>query len=277
MSMNNLSIAACVLFFEKVEQTIECIGSLLPSGITIYILNNKSSQKPRDKIGEFCSKHHQVKLFDSDDNLGIGVGRNYLISHTTEDWLLFVDSDIVLKTPDWLRIVTSHISESKDIEVFIPKLFNVRENRFDIPDAITIEDKKIILKLPTNDVSNSFPGGAAFINRKLFDRAGMYDEEMFVGFEDFELSIRCMLCGNPVRAMIISDIELIHDHRQVREIEDKRAVLTRYDMNNLEKSFKRFAKKYPDFRFEHEWRSWVMEQMEKLLPKKIWASLFRRP
>lgn len=89
-----------------------------------------------------------------------------------------------------------------------------------------------------------------------------------MGFEDFELSIRCMLGGNPVRDMIISDIELIHDHRQAREIEDKRAVLTRYDISNIEKSFKRIAEKYPDFCFEHEWRSWVMEQMKKLLPKE---------
>jgi glycosyltransferase involved in cell wall biosynthesis len=101
--VSNLSIAACVLFFERVEQTIECIGSLLPSGITIYILNNNSSRCARNKLGEFCYKHHQVKLFDSDENLGVGVGRNYLISHTTEDWLIFVDSDIVLKTPDWLK------------------------------------------------------------------------------------------------------------------------------------------------------------------------------
>jgi GT2 family glycosyltransferase len=266
--MSNYSIAACVLFFEKVDQTIECIGSLLPSDIMIYILNNNSSQWARNKLGEFCSKHHQVKIFDSAENLGVGVGRNYLISNTTEEWLLFIDNDIVMKTPDWIRKVTSHIFQNKNIEVFIPKLFNVHENNFDTSDVITIEGNSITLNRLVDNVSNCFPGGASFVNRRLFDRAGLYDDRIFVGFEDFEFSIRCMLTGNPVSAMIIPDIELIHDHRQVMKSEDKKAVLTRYDMSTIDKSFKRIAEKYPDFCFKHKWRPWVIGEIKKLLPKE---------
>jgi len=268
---NSINLAICILFYEKLKQTIECIRSFLPSGVNIYILNNGSSLSARDVLGEFCDNYRQIKIFDSNVNLGVGVGRNYLITHTIEEWLLFVDNDITMKTSDWVQKFAKYVFQHDGAEVFIPNLFNAHENGYvsyrsmRIVGDKVIHDKKIV-----NDLTNTFPGGASFIKRKLFDRLGLYDDKMFIGFEDFELCIRAIRLANPVKAQLIHDIKLIHKHHKLDKDEDKNAVLMRYNLNSLEASFNRITEKH-DVILESNWKNWVTNQLETILKKDRYA------
>jgi len=260
-----VDLAVCILFYEKLDQTIECIKSFLPSGVNIYILNNGSSSSSRRELEKFCNNYKQVKIFDSDVNLGVGVGRNYLVTHTTEEWLLFIDNDIIVKTPDWLQKFSKYVYQYPEIEVFIPKLFNTHENGYVSYRSIRIVgDKAIHEEKIVNDLTNTFPGGASFIHRNLFDRLDIYDDKMFVGFEDFEFCIRAIRLATPVKARLIHDIELIHNHRQLKNNEDKNASLVRYDVNLLKTSFNRIAEKH-NIVLESDWKNWITNQLKKIL------------
>jgi MoaA/NifB/PqqE/SkfB family radical SAM enzyme/GT2 family glycosyltransferase len=263
--VTKIDLAVCILFYEKLDQTIECIQSFVPSGVNIYILNNGSSPSSRQAIGRFCSPYNQIKISDLDINLGVGVGRNYLVTHTIEEWMLFVDNDIVIKTPDWLQKFIQQVSLHNDIEVFIPKLFNAQKKSyssympFRIVGDVAIRDKKVI-----SNLTNNFPGGASFINRKLFNRLGLYDDKMFVGLEDYELCIRGICLGEPVKACHIYDIKLLHSHHPLKKNEDRDAVLMRYDVKYIEDSFNRIMEKY-NIILEGNWKIWSAEQAEKMV------------
>lgn len=268
---NSINLAVCILFYEKLEQTIECIRSFLPSGVNIYILNNGSSLSARDALGEFCDNYKQIKIFDSGINLGVGVGRNYLVAHTNEEWLLFVDNDITVKTSNWVQEFTQCVNQYPDAEVFIPKLFNVSESKYAAYKSLRISGDKAFHDVEiVNNLTNAFPGGASFIKRKLFDRLGLYDVKMFIGFEDFELCIRAIRLANPVKAQLIHDIELIHKHHKLDKDEDKNAVLMRYNLNLLEASFNRITEKH-DVILESNWKNWVTNQLETMLKKDRYA------
>lgn len=260
-----INIAVCILFFERLEQTLACIESCLSSGVNIYVLNNGSSTSSRQALGEFCGNHKQIKIFDSDVNLGVSVGRNYLVTHTTEEWLLFLDNDIVVRTNEWVDKLARHIHAHQEIEVFIPKLFNIHEASY-VPYCSTriVESKAIHDVSITKNLTNTFPGGAAFVNRQLFDRLGLYDDRMFVGFEDFELCIRALLMKNPVKVKLIHDIKLTHNHIYTKKTEDRNAVLARYDITSLEFSFNRMTEKHKVI-LEGDWQKWVNYQVEKIL------------
>lgn len=260
-----MDLAVCILFYERLDQTIECIQSFLPSGVNIYVLNNGSAPSSRQTLGQSCDNYKQIKIFDSDVNLGVGVGRNYLVAHTTEEWLLFVDSDITVKTPDWLQKFAQHILQYPDIEVLIPRLFNIYENRYVPYRSMRIVGRKAVHDVEIiGGLTNTFPGGASFINHKLFERLGLYDDRMFIGFEDFELCIRAILLGKPVKVQLTYDIELIHDHRQTKKDEDKNSALVRYNIDLLETSFNRIAEKH-NIILENNWKNWVVKQVEKTL------------
>ncbi|MBA7500786.1 hypothetical protein ES704_03547 [subsurface metagenome] len=261
------NLAVCILFYEKLEQTIECIESFLPSGVNIYILNNGSSPSARQALGQFCDNYKQIKIFNLDINSGVGVGRNYLITHTNEEWLLFVDSDITIKTSDWVQKFTQCVNQYPDAEVFIPKLFNVSESKYAAYKSIRISGDKAIHDVEIRDnLTNTFPGGAAFTNRRLFKKLGLYDDKMFVGFEDFELCIRGIRLGNSINARLIFNIELAHKHLQVEKEEDKNAILLRYNINLLESSFNRIIEKHSVI-LEGDWKKWVSNQLKVILSK----------
>ena len=241
---NNINLAVFIVFHEKLDQTIECINSVLSSGVKIYVLNNGSSMSSRQLLGKYCRRYEQIKIFDSHVNLGPGGGRNYLITHTVEEWLLSVDNDIVIKTDDWVKRFMKHRALNAEIEVFIPRLFAVHTNEYALPYSYKIEqdtaypDEEIV-----NDMTNTFPGGASFISRKLFNRLGLYDEKLFA-LEEFDLSLRGIISGKPIKAKLIYDIELAHDHRPATNKSDRKAVVTRYNTNTIEESYRKIADKH---------------------------------
>ncbi len=256
------SLAVCVLFYNKVDQTIECLTSFLVAGVPLYVLNNNSDPQARAVLGEFANKHQQITIYDSAENLGVGRGRNYLIAHSHEKWLLFVDNDITVRTIDWLEKVEKHIAANSEIEVFIPQMFNVHTNSF--AQHLSVQLTGLVAKFAWikkgQKHTNMFPGGASFCKRSLFARLGDYDAQMFVGFEDFEMGIRSLKMKDPIQALVIDDIELIHDHRQLVHAVDLEATKVRYDFDKIAASEARIKEKH-GVALDNDWRPWVKEQI----------------
>lgn len=272
--MIDSNIAVCILFYEKAEQTIKCISSFLSSGVPIYVLNNGSSQPATNILNEFCALHEQIKIMDSAVNLGIGGGRNRLITETREEWLFFVDNDITIKTHDWLDKIKQHIKINDSIEAFIPRQYNVHENRYAILDALTLINGRVGYKETTDSVTNWFPGGAAFVRRQLFNRLGLYDDQIFVSLEDYELAIRGIRERHPVNAKLMNDIVLFHDHKCVTADNDRNAVLVRYDIRSLGKSYEHIKKKH-NVKFRHDWimKLFFIIEANRMISKK---NIFRK-
>jgi len=270
-----ISLAACILFYNKLEQTIECIDSLLASGIRIYVMNNGSTSSNSQILGEYCNRFGQVKIIDSPENVGVAVGRNLLLEVAKEDWLLFLDNDIVMETDNWYDKILNHIEKEKMAEVFIPMTFNSHESRYIEPVYCELRDEKAIFKPIYKGRTNLFPGGAAFISQQLFTRLGCYDQHFFVGFEDFELAVRAIKSGNPINAKLIDDIRLIHDHRYVRAQEDQQAVRIRYNDKLILDSYNRIVSKHNVY-LERNFEEWLAKQISQMTNPTVGASLFQR-
>lgn len=265
---NNFDIAVCILFFEKVEQTIECIQSFLPSRTPVYILNNGSSEKSRQILENFTKNYPNITIFDSQKNLGVSCGRNYLISHVPNTWLFFVDNDIIINTRDWIQKMQKHFAQNPEVDVFIPSLYNKHEKIFnDYSRSLKINGGEVRFELGEKTKRiNWFPGGASIVNREIFDRLGLYDEDMFVGGEDFELCIRAIKMQRNLVAYCIGDIELVHDHRTVNNECDKNATAIRYDRLHQEKSFQRITEKH-NVILNTSWIQWS-ERQRKIISGK---------
>ena len=260
-----VDVGIYILFHEKVIQTIECIKSFLPFYIPIYVLNNGSSQQSVRELISFTENYNNIEILHSDKNLGVGVGRNYLIQNTATQWMFFVDNDITIDTYNFIEILSHNIKENSEIEIFIPTLYNIHDDSYVNHLKMEINDNKVNMSTTDHLFTNVFPGGASIINRKVFEKYGMYDEKMFIGLEDFEFALRALMDNLPIKSKFINEINLIHDHREAKSNEDKRAILERYNFSKLEKSYMRILEKYPAIIFEHEFRPWVLDQVNKML------------
>lgn len=255
-------IAICVLFFEKPEQTIECVRSFLSSNSNIYLLNNNSSQLSTNLLKKFIDNYPQIKLYSSNKNLGVSRGRNFLINKTKEKWLFFVDNDITIKTKNWVKLAINLIKQNPHVDAIIPKLFNKHENKFVLHLKTKIKGNSAVFeKVEINEQPNIFPGGASIVNRKVFSDIGLYDERMFVGLEDFELAIRALKMKRPFKSLITDEILLVHDHRSAKTTEDKNAILERYNHELIQHSFD-ILKQTHNLNLDNDWRPWVDQQIK---------------
>ncbi len=275
--------AVLILFFEKARQTIECVKSFLPSGVRIYILNNGSSERNSRVVERFCASFDQVTLFRSEVNLGVSAGRNFLIEKTDEEFLFFVDNDIVIKTGNWVDIALTAISAHPDAEAFAPRMFNVWENRFLPCFSIDIVDNRMVYRyLQESECGpdtrlNCILGGASIVKRELFKRLGLYDSAMFVGFEDYELALRGIRT-QPIVCIPMQDIILHHDHTPARgNACDRDAVAVRYRVSLHEESIRQIRDRHGvEFFNDINWRKWVARQQRMLVPAHPLAAAWSR-
>jgi len=207
MMNSNFDITVCILFFNKVEQTIECINSFIPSNVNILVLDNNSDPKQYKLLLESVKSIKNVKIIHSDVNLGVGPGRNILINSTKSNWLFFVDNDIVVKQSNWLDLFKEELIDSKNYyDVYIPQLYSVHESSY-VGKVVCAIKNNIAKILPINNYyTNIFPGGASIISRDVFIKNGLYDENMFVGYEDNEFCIRAIKKYAPFKCKYIDSI-----------------------------------------------------------------------
>jgi len=257
-------IVICVLFFNRPEQTLECIRSFLPSGVAIHLLNNGSADSAVREMADAIRPYPQVRMLDAGGNRGVSGGRNMQIADTVERWLFFVDNDITVSTSSWLERLAFQILECPQAEVHVPLLYNKHESGWGyLADFVVDEEGRCTFVRTDSMFSNSFPGGASVIDRRLFERLGRYDEDLFVGFEDFEFAIRASRGQLPVLVRRADDIVLIHDHRASAREVDKQAAQVRYDLDRITHSHSVISRKH-GIHLDPNFADWLSEQIHQV-------------
>jgi hypothetical protein len=78
--------------------------------------------------------------------------------------------------------------------------------------------------------SNYFLGGASLVRMSVFDKNGLYDENMFVGYEDYEFSLRFLIeQKRPLKALFVDKIDFLHSHLPPLFKSDIKSIAKRYD------------------------------------------------
>ncbi len=258
------SVAVLIIFFEKPEQTIESIRSFAHTPAHIYVLNNGSGGKSSSIVLSEASAIENLTFIHSEKNIGPARGRNKLIEYTSEDWLFFSDNDITVEPHiDWFTLFQQAQEENPGIRIFLPRLYNVHEKTFCSHPAFKHENGVIHLIETSKDPTNYFPSGASIVNRIIFNNYGLFDNRLFA-FEDYEYAIRALLSDKgPLQAIEIDNISLIHDHRPVHRLSDKKAVRFRYNEKLLKKSFNRILQNH-HITFDHNWQWWSKKQVREM-------------
>jgi len=139
-----------------------------------------------------------------DHNLGVGGGRNAGIALARGEILFFLDDDAELRDPDTVARLLTHFERD-------PKLGVVG---FLVIDAATgaIERRCIPFRhkrVPQGPTAACyFAGGACAIRRGVFDRIGLYDESLFYGGEELDLSYRLLEAG--FRILFDPSVAMLH-------------------------------------------------------------------
>jgi len=230
-----IDITIGILFCNKPEQTIECLQSF--KDYPIYLVDNGSDEAAVKKVLKYIETTKNVDYHRLPKNIGVAGGRNKIINQIKSEWIFFVDNDITIKTENWGSLLQQAIKDHPETLVFAPKLFNVHLKALEHFYSFSVQGNKAVTYVSKTGESNKLSGGAAIVNRKLFEINGSYDERFFVGFEDFEFCLRAIKAGRDLRVIELRNIVLNHDHRQVTNNYDNDYLQVRYNAEKIQKSY----------------------------------------
>jgi glycosyltransferase involved in cell wall biosynthesis/GT2 family glycosyltransferase len=270
----NVSIVVAILFFNRLAQTVKCIRSFLTSDIEIVVLNNGSCQSDFNEMTREFSSYKQVRFLESEKNIGVACGRNRLVAETSQDWIYFVDNDIHNDTLNWHDRMLEAIKASPSASVIVPRVFNVHEQKWMALLNLAIDHNRYLRYtelVAGENIGNVFPGGAACMSRQVFVDLGLYEPQIFVGFEDSELAIRAIKLGRPLCVKHIDTIALVHDHQRVSQPNDINSVRVRYDLKSIESS-RRIVEQKHNVLMNADFQDWVNGQLAIMLNNELFIS-----
>ncbi len=171
-------IIPCFNSGNSLKRTIESIKKQYWLDKEIILVNDGSYDKNTLDILKVYKTDSSIKLIDQ-KNKGLSAARNAGVINSKGDFLFFLDSD------DWIDANTFeelylNLKEDKNVAYVFTDCFLEGEAKGKRKKVFNLFEQMFINQIPYS----------IFIPRKIFFENGFYDENMKLGYEDWELNVR---------------------------------------------------------------------------------------
>jgi GT2 family glycosyltransferase len=207
-------VAIVITTFNNQEIIKECLDSIRKQSFgnyDIFIVDDNSSDKTCDTAKRAFPG---VNIIRKDRQSGPSVSRNLGISKTDSEYLVFMDSDVVLEK-GWLKILVDLMDQNPDIGIAGGKLL-FADGRINSAGGSMMKNG-MAFDRGTGEPKDRFSrqedviyvcSAAMVARRSMLDIIGGFDETFFYGNEDSDLGWRANLSG--YRVMYMPDAKAIH-------------------------------------------------------------------
>lgn len=203
----NTSITAITVTHNSAH-TVRGALVCLPAGVEIVCVDNASTDDLSTALSGLT-----VHRIDNAANLGFGRACNIGAAAASGEYLLFINPDVRLET-DAIDALMQATERYPNCSVFVPRT-NTVDGRLWFREESEI-DRLSGVALPARvrqvwgDCCVRFVNGGVFlIKRALFLDTGGFDEDIFLYFEDDDLSHRLLQRDEPM--ILVSDAHAVHD------------------------------------------------------------------
>jgi GT2 family glycosyltransferase len=183
------------------KKTLPPILKLDYPSYEFIIVDNGST----DKSIEFIKKFKKIKIIENGENLGYSKGKNIGVKHAKGDYILLLDNDILIKTPELLSSLLEVALPNRLIQIpllninsrstnYLGIYFELYGQKFNIPE---IKINKILNDNKLKPIG-SFNGGFIFFNKKCWENLGFFDESQILYIDDTDMGGRAWIYGNSV-------------------------------------------------------------------------------
>lgn len=211
-----MKLSIVTLNFKKKDLTIACLASLYShykdqfekGEMETIVVDNYSEDDSVKVVRNAIKKYsyHHVELIANSENAGFGKGCNLGASHAKGKYVLFLNNDTQVQNKGFLDMVefldhhpeigilggrmknedgTSQASAGKFYTFFNAILMILGMQRLGFLYSSPNEIKKV----------DWVSGGCMMVKKEMFEKIGGFDKEIFMYFEDVELSYRAKKKG----------------------------------------------------------------------------------
>ena len=215
-SLPNCSVV--IVNFNGLHHLKKCLPSVFRQNYPEYeviVVDNAST----DKSIEFLEKvYSQVVLIRNQENLGYSGAINAGLRQASGEYLAVLNQDTEVE-PDWLKELVIALEEDQLAAMATPKILLM-----DYPEKINTCGNDITFTGLTfcrgfDQPADSYVepetvsavSGAAFVIRRcIIEQIGGFDENLFMYYEDTDLSLRAMLAG--YRCLFVPESIIYHQY-----------------------------------------------------------------
>ena len=278
---NNLTIM--VLTCNRVENTIKLLESInkhIPNFKGYVLLADNGSSKEQLQILKSKRKEmpFRCEIIEFGENLGIAGGRQRAMDYVKTEWVMLLDNDIYFTTNP-LKKLQKDISLLGCHFINMPLMTETEKNVFTNGGNLYIDyiDKDNIYVNSGSvfkqeecikntefapSLSTFIYGGTSVMKKETFLKCGGFDENMFIGFEDSDLSIRVFRAGYKVGNCGI--LALVHDHCTPKNNQDIEYEKKRFSNSKLKQSAEYFEKKNKYKVWNPSIEEWIKQRNDEL-------------
>ena len=171
-------IVPCYNSGKTLKRTIFSIKKQTWTHKEIILVNDGSTDKYTIEIIKKLKKDKIIKLINQ-DNLGLAAARNKGVKESSGKYLFFLDADDWIE-PTALQMMHKELLGNKDYGYVFTDIYLEGERR-----GLLKKEYNFFEQLFLNQIPYSI-----FISKKDFINNGFYDEDMKLGYEDWELNVR---------------------------------------------------------------------------------------
>jgi GT2 family glycosyltransferase len=239
----------------------------------VLIFDNGSSASTIERLEEFTGTcGFRTRLIRSESNLGVARGRNRSVEEIATSWVMSLDNDIVF-VADPRATVQREIAQLGCKFLSFPLLNPDRSTHFAFGGHLhmRLDDKNLLevagggafaIDTPVSSAPPSIGtflfGTACIFETAAFRACGGFDEALFVGFEDIDLSIRLFSSGMKVGCS--GGSFLVHDHPRADD-RDPDYEGTRFSRRHIEAAARHLERKHGFSFWNADLQAWLNHKM----------------
>ncbi len=226
-----MNVSIITVNYKVGEKVLKCIESIEETvrNLTyeMIVVDNEGDTNLENRLNE----HKHVKYIKAPKNIGFGAGNNLGVKHASGKYLFFLNPDTVV-TKDAIKVLYSFLEKDKTAGMISPlilknggqpldkqgyKELNLTSGvftysflrkffpKYSAESFYSLADWD---KTPIRQVETVY-GAAMMISKDLFDKAGGFDEDFFLYFEENDLSKRVRDLG--FKLYVDANARIIHE------------------------------------------------------------------
>ncbi len=202
-----MEVSIIIVNYRTPEMTCECIASILENihsiSSEIIVVDNASGD---DSVRRIRDPFSGVQVIESAENLGYGRAMNLGVRHAEGDFLLILNSDIIIQEDFLAELIEKHKQLNAGIsgtKLVLPDGSSQKTFSFFPPPMLVVANEiPLCKKIPSKycrryanyrtdyqrEIVVDWVTGALMLIRKVdFDRVGGFDDGIFMYYEDVDL------------------------------------------------------------------------------------------
>lgn len=193
----SIKVAIIVINWNNYQDTIECIESIEKINFQdyhIFLLDNNSTNQSVSFLKKRLHLKNNINItfLESNKNLGFAGGNNFLIKKIINQkkfkYILLLNNDCLVDQ-NFLNPLVNHLHCHQNIAVVSPTIINLQNKQKEYGCKVNSFSGCVHMS-KKNENFDSLSGACLLIKISILNKVGLFNEKLFLYFEDYDLCQR---------------------------------------------------------------------------------------